>query len=376
MYKINLLTIVFAGHKLWDARLKALGLSVAVSSLLNSTRYQVGFRVMSIPIVDFTGIGENATDIVLRLAEFPARDGKTDTVSREIRLGGQVATAVFAAAKWGLQTRYVGATGSDDHAQMHQAELRAHGVETHLRRVRGAESRLSYILVEDASGSRAVLCHRDPHVTIESSYLKKEWFQRSRLVHIDGENPSASILAATWARETGVPVMCDLDVFRDELRFLVPLVHFPVLSAGILEPLGGSNDPLIALPNIHRKYGSKLVCATLGERGALSWDGQRYCCAPAYRVPVVDSTGAGDLFHAGFAYGLLRGWDTQRMLEFGCAAAGLNCMAHGARGGIGSVGAIERLRTGRKRYPNPYTATILAQAAEHSVGRSSRAARG
>ena len=111
---------------------------------------------MPIPIVDFTGIGENATDIVLRLAEFPARDGKTDTVSREIRLGGQVATAVFAAATWGLQTRYVGATGSDHHAEMHQAELHAHGVESHLRRVRGAESRLSYILVEDVSGSRAV----------------------------------------------------------------------------------------------------------------------------------------------------------------------------------------------------------------------------
>jgi sulfofructose kinase len=343
---------------------------------LNSTRYQVGFRFMPIPIVDFTGIGENATDIVLRLAEFPARDGKTDTVSREIRLGGQVATAVFAAATWGLQTRYVGATGSDHHAEMHQAELRAHGVESHLRRVRGAESRLSYILVEDVSGSRAVLCHRDPRVKLDRSYLKKEWFQRSRLVHVDGENPEASRLAATWARETGVPIMCDLDVFREELRFLLPLVDFPVLSLGILEPLGGSNDPLLALPNIRARYGSKLVCATLGERGALAWDGQRFWCAPAYRVPVVDTTGAGDLFHAGFAYGLLCGWDTQRMLEFGCAAAGLNCMAHGARGGVGSVGAIERLRTGKRRHPNQFTATVMAQAAEHALGGSSRTARG
>src|ERR1041384_5803361 len=97
---------------------------------------------MSLPLVDFTGIGENATDIVLRLAEFPARDGKTDTVSREIRLGGQVATAVFAAAKWGLRTRYVGAAGSDHNAKLHQASLRADGVESHLLQVQGAESRL------------------------------------------------------------------------------------------------------------------------------------------------------------------------------------------------------------------------------------------
>ena len=74
---------------------------------------------MPTPMVDFTGIGENATDIVLRLKEFPARDGKTDTVSREIRLGGQVATAVVAAAQWGLRTRYIGAAGSDPVSYTH-----------------------------------------------------------------------------------------------------------------------------------------------------------------------------------------------------------------------------------------------------------------
>jgi sugar/nucleoside kinase (ribokinase family) len=330
---------------------------------------------MPLPLVDFTGIGENATDIVLRLAEFPARDGKTDTVSREIRLGGQVATAVFAAAKWGLRTRYVGAAGSDHNAKLHQADLRAHGVESHLLQVQGAESRLSYVLVEQATGSRAVLCHRDGRVKIEKSYLKRQWFERSRLVQVDGENPEASRLAAAWAREAGVPVMCDLDVFREELRFLLPQVDFPVLSLGILGPLGGSNDPLHALPNIRAKNGSKLVCTTMGERGALAWDGQRFWYAAAYRVPVVDTTGAGDLFHAGFAYGLLRSWDTQHMLEFGCAAAGLNCMAHGARGGIASPRAIERLRSGKKRHPNQYTMTVLSQAAEHvltGVGMGSR----
>jgi sugar/nucleoside kinase (ribokinase family) len=171
--------------------------------------------------------------------------------------------------------------------------------------------------------------------------------------------------------------MCDLDVFREDLKFLLPQVDFPVLSLGILEPLGGSNDPLAALPNIRAKNGSRLVCTTMGERGALAWDGQRFCYAAAYRVPVVDTTGAGDLFHAGFAFGLLHGWDAQRMLEFGCAAAGLNCMAHGARGGIASPRAIEKLRIGKKRHPNQYTSTSLAQAAEHVFsGGAGRAIKG
>src|SRR6201993_4449173 len=123
------------------------------------------------PLADFTGLGENATDIVLRIAAFPSRDGKADLVSRELRLGGQVATAVFAAAKWGLRTRYVGAAGSDHNADLHHQELRKLGVESHLARIRGAESRLSYILVEQPSGSRAVLCHRDTRVKLEKVHL-------------------------------------------------------------------------------------------------------------------------------------------------------------------------------------------------------------
>jgi sulfofructose kinase len=331
---------------------------------------------MLLPLADLTGIGENATDIVLRLAQFPARDGKTDAVSREIGLGGQVATAVVAAAKWGLRTRYVGAVGSDYQGEAHRTELNACGVESHLLCVDGAESRLSYILVEQATGSRAVVCQRDPRVRIKKSYLRKEWFQRSRLVHVDGENPEASRLAAGWAREAGVPVMCDLDVFGEDLRFLLAQVSWPVLSSSILQPLGGSNDPLIALPQIRAKYGSRLVCATLGEQGALAWDGQRFCYAAAYRVAVVDTTGAGDLFHAGFAYGMLRGWETQRLLQFACAAAGLNCTAHGARGGIGSPQTIEQLRAGNICHPHQYSQAVLKRAADRALKGLSRAAKG
>jgi sugar/nucleoside kinase (ribokinase family) len=318
---------------------------------------------MPIPFVDFTGIGENATDIVLRLKDFPTHDGKTDTVSREVRLGGQVATAVVAAASWGLRCRYVGAAGSDHNAELHQQAFRAGRIDSHLLRVPHAESRLSYILVEQASGSRAVLCHRDPLVKFSRSYLRKEWFRRSRLLHVDGEDAEASRLAAIWAREAGVPVMCDLDQFREPLRFLLPQVDYPVLSLGVLEPFGGSNDPLFALPAIRAKYGSIVACTTMGERGALAWDGHRFWYAPAYRVAVTDTTGAGDLFHAGFAYGTLHGWNLQHVLEFACAAAGLNCRAPGARGGIAPVRAIERLCSSRKRHPLQYSAASLHNAA-------------
>jgi len=101
------------------------------------------------------------------------------------------------------------------------------------------------------------------------------------------------------------------------------------------------------------RYNSKLSAATLGEAGVLAWDGRKLYRSAAYRVPVVDTTGAGDIFRAGFIYGLMQEWPLERVLDFACAAAAMNCMATGARGGIGTVDAVEELRSTGIRYGTP-----------------------
>ena len=76
----------------------------------------------------------------------------------------------------------------------------------------------------------------------------------------------------------------------------------------------------------------------------------------AYHVPVSDTTGAGDIFHAGFIYGLLKDWPLDRQLDFACAAAALNCTAVGARGGIKDVAEIEDLLVKGTHYPSEFYA--------------------
>ena len=86
-----------------------------------------------------------------------------------------------------------------------------------------------------------------------------------------------------------------------------------------------------------------------------SWhgDGRQFHYAPAYRVDPVDTTGAGDTFHAGFIFGFLQGWPLQRQLEFACAAAALNCTAVGARGGIQPVAQIEHFMATNAKHTPP-----------------------
>jgi sugar/nucleoside kinase (ribokinase family) len=112
-----------------------------------------------------------------------------------------------------------------------------------------------------------------------------------------------------------------------------------------------------ALRGMHARFGCALTAATLGQEGVMAWDGRQMHFCSAYRVPVVDTTGAGDIFHAGFIYGLLQGWPLEQQLDFACAAAALNCTASGARGGIQSVAAVEELMATASRYDGGVSAS-------------------
>ena len=114
-----------------------------------------------------------------------------------------------------------------------------------------------------------------------------------------------------------------------------------------------------ALRKMQRRYDCRLAAATLGPEGVLAWDGKRLLHTPAYRVPVVDTTGAGDIFHAGFIYALLQDWPLDRQLDFACAAAALNCTAVGARGGIHSLEDIAALIATGTHYPTTAHASTL-----------------
>ena len=299
--------------------------------------------------VDVVGVGLNATDTILQLSEFPECGSKVEYDSELVMPGGQVATTVVACQTWGLSTRYVGKLGDDDAARLHAREFTRMGVEGQLIHVPGATSARSLILV-DRRGERTVLCRRDERVTLRPEELKREWIVNARALHVDGHDTAAATLAAGWARAAGVPVVADLDDIYPGVDALVEKIDYLVASRDFPGRLTGESNLKTALREIQTRYGCVLTAATLGPDGVLAWDGDRFHYAPAYRVPVVDTTGAGDIFHAGFIYGLSQGWALERQLDFSCAAAALNCMHEGARGGIRSVEAIETLMATTPRY--------------------------
>jgi sulfofructose kinase len=308
--------------------------------------------------VDLVGVGLNATDTLIPVEHFPASGSKVEIRSANILPGGQVATAVMACQHWGLRTRYVGKVGDDNAAVLHRAEFAREGVDAHLLTAPGSASQQAFILVDDA-GERTVLWKRDERLTLRPEELQRDWIVNSRALHVDGHDTAAATAAADWASAAGIPVIADLDELYPGVEALIKNVDYLIASRDIPGKLMGEDNLQKSLPALYTRYGCRLTAATLGHEGVLAWDGTQFHYAAAYRIEPVDTTGAGDIFHAGFIYGLLQGWPLQRQLDFACAAAALNCTAIGARGGIQSLETIERLMATGARHTPAYDPSQL-----------------
>jgi sulfofructose kinase len=308
--------------------------------------------------VDLVGVGLNATDTLIPLAEYPVRGSKLEYSNSSILPGGQVATTVVACQTWGLSTRYVGKLGDDHAACLHREAFDRLGVEARLITVSGGVSPQSLILV-DGGGERTVLCRRDESMALKPDELKREWILNARVLHVDGHETAAATQAASWAHEAGIPVTADLDETYPGVDDLIANIDYLIVSKDFSCKLMQDNNLESALRRMQSRYNCKLSAATLGEHGVMAWDGKRFYRSAAYRVPVVDTTGAGDIFRAGFIYGLLQEWPLDRLLDFSCAAAALNCMAAGARGGIKTVKAVENLMATVSRYEDGLKVPVL-----------------
>jgi sulfofructose kinase len=322
------------------------------------------------PVV--VGVGINATDTVIRLPHFPTLDSKVEITSAEVKAGGQVASAMVACQRWGLGVRYVGKVGDDAAGRFQMEEMRREGVEAHWITAPGRASQSAFILVDEPSGERTVLWKREPGIALEPGDIQREWISGAAALLVDGHDTTAAAQAARWAREDNIPVLADFDNRYPGVEVLLQFADFPITSKDFPERLTGERELLKSLPMIFAKFKCRLTGATLGRLGVLVWDGTQFLLCPGFRVNAIDTTGAGDIFHGAFLYGLVQGWEVKETLEFGCAAAALNCEALGARGGIRPIAEIDKLRREGQRSEAAFEAKELLEGARTATAGAER----
>lgn len=301
---------------------------------------------------DLVGFGLNAVDYLCVVPHYPRFDSKTEIIQYEKLPGGQTATAVTFVARMGLKGKYIGKVGTDELGQFCLAGLKSENIDTSaVLAEEGARNQYAFIIIEKSSGERTILWERDAKLNFREDELKREDVCSGRVLHLDGHDYAAAIRAAGWAQGAGIPVVIDLDKVVPRSDELIAKVDFLITSANFPPDFTGISDPIESLLAL-RKYCSGFLAVTMGARGAMAVVGNRCMRFPAYKVRAVDTTGAGDIFHGGFIYGLLQNWPLEQIMSFANAAAGLNCTRLGARAGIPELSEILQLaNSGSHIYP-------------------------
>ena len=294
---------------------------------------------------DVVGVGSSSVDSVLLLPEkLPtlAASTKIRLRAQSVCCGGQTVTTLGTCAALGLKTKYVGAIGRDEDGRRVREALTRRGVDgTHVVE-RDAATQTATILVHPETGLRVVLWDRDSRLPLRPEDVPVESLGDARIVHVDDVDVTAALRAAAAARAAGVPVTSDIDHVSDLTEDLLAMVTYPIFADEAPQLLTGMSDPEGALRELRRRHPG-VLCVTLGERGVMALEGSQLHHQTAFRVPVRDTTGAGDVFRGGFIYGVLRGWSVPRILEFAAAAAAVSCTRLGALDGVPTLEDVERL---------------------------------
>jgi sulfofructose kinase len=293
--------------------------------------------------VDVVGVGANSIDFVCRLPVYPQPSGPNSKLNIRSYVrspGGQAATVLSACSALGLRTSYVGTVANDENGTLILDTLRQRGVDTSRAIVRPGANPFAVILVADETavhGERIVLWKRPDEMTLTPADVPADVARGARFVFVDDVDMEAAIAAGMAGIGAGIPVTTDIEAVKPGTERLIDAVSVPIFAEPVPPALTGQTDPEAALRLLRNRHPG-LLCVTLGAKGAAALDGDRFVYQPGFVVDAIDTTGAGDVFRAGFIYATLRGDAVADVLRFACAAAAVSCTRRGA---IASVPSLE-----------------------------------
>jgi sugar/nucleoside kinase (ribokinase family) len=287
---------------------------------------------------DFVAVGESSLDTICVVSQFPQPDEKQQMIQRLELPGGQAATAAVAAARLGWRAKYVGGIGDDRTGATIRACLRREGVECATTEKHGVPSRTAVILVDERTRRRTVLESRDDRLNLTPTDVDADHFKSGRILLVDGTDIETAHRAARVAREAGVRTLVDLDLCEPRALDLLALIDVVIVTKSFALAATRLDNVAGAAALLGERSRAAAVVVTIGEDGAVVWSQGETATVEGVEVDVVDTTGAGDAFRAGFAAAWLASPDDRpdliEMVRFAARVAAFNCRAYGAQTGL------------------------------------------
>ncbi|MGK9173626.1 sugar kinase [Yokenella regensburgei] len=278
-------------------------------------------------------VGITVMDRIYYVEGLPTEGGKYVAKRYTEVGGGPAATAAVAAAKLGAQVDFIGRVGDDDTGNSLLAELESQGVNTrYTRRYAGAKSSQSAIMV-DAKGERIIVNFPSPDLLADADWLTEIDFSQWDVVLADVRWHDGAKQAFTLARQQGVMTVLDGDVTPQDISELVALCDHAAFSEPGLARLTGLKETNAALKQAQTLTNGH-VYVTRGREGCDWIEHGHLQHQSGFAVDVVDTTGAGDVFHGALAFSLASGTTITEAVRFASGVAALKCTRPGGRAGI------------------------------------------
>lgn len=292
-------------------------------------------------------VGITVRDIIFPVEALPYGPGKTQVPERHEVGGGPAANASVTVTRLGGLGRFVGPVGDDTLGQQLKVELERSGVDTsRIRVVPGCRSPLSTVVV-DGAGERSIVNHTDPRLFEAADVIDTADLEGSDAVLVDVRWAAGASAALDWAASRGVPGIVDFDIGAGESQPLLDRASHLVFSANAARVVGGDGDLERALRNV-TTLTDAWVAATDGANGTMWIEDGEIRRREAYRVDVVDTTGAGDVYHGAFSLALAEAMTIEAAIDFASAGAALSCMRFGGRTGIPTRNELEKFLEERR----------------------------
>lgn len=287
-----------------------------------------------------TGLGQASLDYITIVDGYPAEDTKLEAGGFAVAGGGPVATALAGLSRLKVKASFMGVVGDDDAGRAIIKGLEDEGVDVSGVKVRkDGESQRAFIIVNRRSGTRTIVWKRPRAKALAVREIDSARISGSDMLILDGLMVEASLKAAAIARGAGVPVLLDAGRVREGMMELCALSDYVVGSAEFASGLGLA--PVKAVKRLSES-GCRAATVTSGRKGSVTFCDGRLIVQKGFDVDVVDTTGAGDVFHGGYAYGVLMGWPIEKTVEFASAFAAIKCMSIGGRAGIPTLASTAR----------------------------------
>ena len=287
--------------------------------------------------IDILGLGEIVIDFLLKIHRFPKPDEKIYVLNSEKQAGGVTANFCVGVARQGLKVAFCGGVGDDEEGVYLRKALQKEMVDDRFLFTLKSKITPVNIVMVTKEGEKSILQSEHMRLTLPPQKLiTKEIIQKSRHLHLTAINYETALKAVALAKELELTTSLDLESqvvhdYHKQLPQLLEFIDILLPNKGGAYELTQSEDSIVASQRL-LKYGPKVVLLTLGSEGVLLSTKEEQRLFPAYKIDnVVDTTGAGDAFNAGFISSFLEDRSLEECVNRGQAASALKIQGFGAQ---------------------------------------------